>query len=106
VLCYGRRYAFVSTAEQTVSVTVTLPKDVYERVALAAADEQCQIEELLSALVAEGLDTHATVRDLLERASTHYRAHLSREGKLQQSSEEVLQELRDVREQLARELYP
>lgn len=96
----------MSTAEQTVSVTVTLPKAVYERVAQAAAHERRQVEELPSALVAEGLEAHASVRELFEHASELYRVRLAREGRLDQTPEEVLKELRDVREQIARELYP
>jgi len=46
------------------------------------------------------------VRELFERVSREYRARLAREGKLDQSPDEVLQELRDVREQIAREFYP
>jgi hypothetical protein len=96
----------MSTVEQPVPVTVMLPREVYERVARAAADEHRRIEDMAGALVAEGLTAHATVRELFERASVLYRARLEREGKLGQSSEEVLQELRDIREQIASELYP
>jgi hypothetical protein len=96
----------MSTTDETVEVTLTLPRGVYERVAHAAACERRQLEELLSTLVAEGLDAHASVRDLLEGVSAQYRARLDREGKLQQSPDEVLQELRELREQIARELYP
>ena len=96
----------MSITGQTVQVTMRLPKDIYERVTQTAAKEQRQVEDLLGALVAEGLEAHATVRDLLEHVSEHYRARLAGEGKLHQSSEDVLQELRDLREQVARELYP
>ena len=96
----------MSNTDQTVQVTLLLPKDIYERAAQAASKEQRQIADLLSALIAEGLDAHATVRELFERVSEQYRARLAQEGKLQQSSEDVLQELRTLREQIARELYP
>ena len=91
---------------QTVQVTLRLPKDMYERVAQAARMEQRQIEDLLGTLIAEGLEAHATIRELLEHVSEDYRTRLAREGKLQQSSDDVLQGLRDLREQIARELYP
>jgi hypothetical protein len=91
---------------QTVQVTLRLPKDMYERVTQAALIEQQQVEDLLRTLIAEGLEAHTTVRTLLEHVSEDYRARLAREGKLHQSSEDVLQELRDLREQIARELYP
>ena len=91
---------------QTVQVTLRLPKDMYERVAQAACMEQRQIEDLLGTLIAEGLEAHATIRELLEHVSEDYRTRLARDGKLQQSSDDVLQGLRDLREQIARELYP
>ena len=96
----------MSSIGQTVQVTLRLPKDVYERVTQAALMEQRQVEDLLSALIAEGLEAHGTIRELLEHVSADYRARLAREGKLQQSPDDVLQELRDLREQIARELYP
>ncbi|CAN5844187.1 hypothetical protein BH18ACI4_BH18ACI4_29560 [soil metagenome] len=96
----------MSATDQTVQVTVTLPKDVYQRVEQAAVYERRQLEDLLSALVAEGLDAHTTLRELFENVSAQYRARLDSEGRLDRPSNEVLQELRDLREQVARELYP
>jgi len=96
----------MSGTDQIVQVTLRLPKDLYERAAQAATEEKRQLEDLLSALVAEGLDAHTTVRELFERVSEQYRARLAREGKLNQSADDVLQELRTLREQIARELYP
>ena len=96
----------MSSAEQTVQVTLSLPKDIYERVARTAVGERRQLEDLLNALVAEGLDAHATVRELFERVSEQYSARLTGEGKLDQSADGVLQELRTLREQIVRELYP
>lgn len=96
----------MNSAEQVVQVTLTLPKEVYDRVAHIAAGEQAPLEELLRVLVAEGLDAHASVRELFENVSARYRDRLSREGKRDQSADEVLRELRAVREQVADELYP
>ena len=96
----------MSSMGQTVQVTLRLPKDTYERVAQAALMEQRQVDDLLNTLIAEGLEAHATIRELLEHVSEDYRARLAREGKLYQSSDSVLQELRDLREQIAREFYP
>ena len=96
----------MSSTDQVVEVTVRLPKDVYERAAQAATHEQRHLEDLLNTLVVEGLDAHATVRELFERVSVQYRDRLGREGKLDQSADNILQELRALREQLACELYP
>jgi len=96
----------MSTATETVQVTLTLPKDIYERAAETAQAEQLQVAELLGTLVAEGLIGRGSPREAFERASASYRARLAREGKLSQSPEEVLQDLREIREKVARELYP
>ena len=96
----------MSSMGQTVQVTLRLPKDMYERVTQAALIEQRHVEDLLRTLIAEGLEAHMTIRELLEHVSEDYRARLAREGKLEQSSDDVLQELRDLREQIARDLYP
>jgi len=96
----------MSSIGQTVQVTLRLPKEMYERVTQAALMEQRQVEDLLSTLIAEGLEAHATIRELLEHVSEDYRARLARAGKLHQSSDDVLHELRDLREQIAGELYP
>jgi len=95
----------MSSSGQTVQVTLRLPKEIYERITQAALREQRQVEDLLGSLIAEGLEACTTIRDLLEHVSEDYRARLAREGKLQQSSDDVLQDLRDLREQIARELY-
>jgi hypothetical protein len=93
----------MSTTDGTVQVTLALPEEVYARVAEAVAREKRQLTELLAMLVVEGLDAHATPREILERVSAQYRARLAAENRLNQSSEEVLQQLR---EQVAHELYP
>ena len=95
----------MSLSDQAVPVTLLLPKNLYERVARAAAHEQRRLEDLLNVLVAEGLDVHASTRELLEQVAGHYRSRLASEGRLQESSDQVLHELRDLREQIARDLY-
>lgn len=95
----------VSTG-QTIQVTLQLPTSTYERVTQAALTEQRQIGDFLNDLVAEGLETHMTVRELLEHVSEDYRNRLAREGKLDQSSDTVQQELRFLREHIAHDLYP
>ena len=62
----------MSSIGQTVQVTLRLPKDMYERVTQAALMEQRQVEDLLSTLIAEGLEAYATIRELLEHVSEDY----------------------------------
>jgi hypothetical protein len=96
----------MSTRSRNVKVTLMLPRDLYERAEQAAAGEKQQLTELLSRLVAEGLEARASARDLFEHASALNRARLAQEGKLDQSPEEILEQLRGVRDQVTRELYP
>jgi hypothetical protein len=91
---------------RTVEVTLQLPEDVYRRVAQTAEGEQRSTDDLLSALVAEGLDAHASFREIFDHLSEQYRERLRREGKLSASPEETQEELRLLREQIANELYP
>ena len=96
----------MSSTDQTVQVTLRLPKDVYDRALQAALMDQQQVEDLLIVLLVEGLETHTTIRELLGQLSADYRNRLAREGKLNQSSDDVLQELRALREQIVCERYP
>jgi hypothetical protein len=96
----------MSVRGRAVEVTLSLPSEIYERAARAATDEQRPLDELLSGLVAEGLDAHLTARERLERLSEQYRARLSHQKTLDEPPEQVVQALRDLRERLAGELYP
>jgi len=88
-----------------VQVTLLLPQKTYERVAQVALTTKKQPEDLLSSLVAEGLDAHSSISEILERISVAYRHRLAQKGKLNQSSETTIQELRNIREQIVDELY-
>src|SRR2546426_5897369 len=87
---------------QTITVTLQVPQDVYDRASQTARHEQRSLEDLLSRLLAEGLNVHGTVREVFEQVSAQYRARLLREGKLSQSADEILQELRNLREKIVR----
>jgi hypothetical protein len=96
----------MSIADRTVKVTLQLPEDVYQKVAKTAEEEHRPPEDLLSALVAEGLDSHISLREVFERLSDQYLDRLRREGQSPASPEETLEDLRSLRERIAHELYP
>ena len=89
-----------------VEVTLRLSKDSMSRYNKPRRMEHRPVEDLLDSLIVEGLDSHAGTREILEQVSLDYRARLAREGKLSQSANVVRQELSDLREQIARDLYP
>jgi gamma-glutamylcysteine synthetase len=89
---------------QSVSVTVMLPQNVYQQAKETAAHEQQHLEAFLSQLIVDGLKSH-TIGKLWETVSEQYRDRLSQAGTLAQSTDEVLQTLRNIREQVADEFY-
>ena len=91
---------------QTITVTLQVPRDVYDRASQTASRERRPLEDLLSRLLAEGLNVHGTVREVFEQVSAQYRARLRDDGKLSQSADEIMQEVQELREKIADELYP
>ncbi|MDX2213681.1 MAG: hypothetical protein SFY66_10350 [Oculatellaceae cyanobacterium bins.114] len=95
-----------SNPNQTRQVTLLISEEVYQRVAQTASHEQRGVEDVLSSLIVEGLNTHSTVRQMFEWVSKQYCDRLSQANKRNQSSSEILQDLQRLREQVAHELYP
>src|SRR5258708_36948042 len=94
------------TIEDHVSVTLRLSRPMMDSGGALAKRRNSTVETQLEQLVENGLAAELTVRERLERLSESYRARLAREGRSNQSAEEVMEELRRIREQVADELYP
>ena len=93
-------------AKATVPITLHLPRSLYERLQQTAEAQHQTPEEVLSAVLSRDLDRQAIAREALEQARKSYRERLEREGKLNQTPEEVLAELAEVRQRIANQLYP
>jgi len=89
-----------------VQLTVLVPGSVYERLEKLAANERQDIAHVAGRLLEERLDSRNTFNQRMTALSDKYRQRLAREGKLEQAPDEVLEELRVLREQIANELYP
>jgi hypothetical protein len=96
----------IMSATGTVSVTLDVPRDVYERAAQKAAREHRPLDEVLNSALGAGLVPSETPQQILERVSRSYRARLAREGKLHQTPDEIHAELAKIRQEVADELYP
>lgn len=92
--------------EERVAVTVSVPKDILDRIEELATERKTTRDREVESLLRIGLKTRSRIRESFDRLSESYRARLAREGKLNQTFEEVMEELRKVREQVANELYP
>ncbi len=91
--------------DESVEVTLKLPKEIYDRLIEFADREQQELEKIAIASIARGLETNINPREILERVSSEYRQRLERLGKLHQSSDEVLEELQQQREQIVEQIY-
>jgi hypothetical protein len=92
--------------EERVTITLSLPKPVAERVAELAKDKNVSMEGELETLVETGLRSEMTLAERFDRLSERYRARLAREGKANRTYDEMMEELARVREEIANELYP
>lgn len=86
-------------------ITITLPHAIVEQIEAMVGETGSTLESESARLIELGLRTKQDVRRQWRELSESYRARLSREGKLEQSPEDVMEELRRIREQVADELY-
>lgn len=96
----------MGTRSESVTVQIELPREEYERLEGAARAADQSVSAMARSLTLDGLMRQMTPRELLERASALYWALMAREGKTDQTPEQVLQELRELRERIANEFYP
>lgn len=84
----------------TVTTTIEIPRELMERAEHTAEREQRSLKDLLPDLIQAGLDSHEDMRVLWERVSESYQNRVG-EAELSKPSEQVLEDLRDLRERLA-----
>jgi hypothetical protein len=94
----------MNTSSSTVHITLELPKEVYDQAIQIAGERHCPVEALLADIIDEGLQAH-DAEQLWGKMAEAYRDRLSQSGKLNQSTEEVLEDLAAIREQVANEFY-
>ncbi|MGB3496290.1 MAG: hypothetical protein WBA57_26415 [Elainellaceae cyanobacterium] len=95
----------MNTSSSTVHITLELPKEICDRAMQTADDRHCPVEALLTDIIDEGLQAY-DAEQLWEKMAEAYRDRLAQSGKLNQSTEEVLEDLAVIREQVANEFHP
>ena len=88
-----------------VTIQIDLPHEEYKRVEAHARQEHLSVSQLIPGLVSSELRRREKARRLLTEASKSYRARLTKDGKLDQTPEEIFAELRLIREEVANEDY-
>ncbi len=96
----------METQIQDKPVRVLLPRETARRVEEVAEQENRSLDEQTALLLDEALDARSSPREIFQRLSSDYRSRLAREGKLDQTPDQILEELRRIREEVANELYP
>ena len=89
--------------EERVSITLSVPREVLDQVDYLAQQSKASVEKEFESLIESGLKSRLSIQESFDRLSEMYRARLAREGKLNQTSEEIMAELREIREKVANE---
>ena|SRR5437899_3020879 len=94
------------TVDERVTLTVSLPKSVADRVNDAAKLASRPVDEEIAWLIEGGLDAETDVESMLATAREAYRARYERMGKRPPTSKELQRQMERIREEVANELYP
>ena len=92
--------------DDLIAVTVKLPRSIVERVDRRVAEHHSTREHQVAKLVESGLDAEMTWQERFDRLKTMHRERMQREGKLDQTEDEIWEELQRIRDQVANEYYP
>jgi hypothetical protein len=96
----------MQTREDTVEVKFTLPRALVEKVSTMADRYQQSIDEQVRALLERSLLHEPTALEMLQQAREEYAAELARAGKPRPTTEELWEQMRRIREEVANERYP
>ena len=91
---------------ETESLTLQLPFDVVERIRESANESHRPVEREAQALLERGLSARERLRQSADRAYREYQEHLKRAGEAEPTAEELMDQMRRIREEVANELYP
>lgn len=92
--------------EDKVSITLDLPKSVVDGVRRYADRARHSVEAEAEQMLRHAITVRDELPDLMEQAQREYDEYRSRTGKSRPTGDELIEQLRRVREQVADELYP
>ena len=87
-------------------LTLQVPASVIDQVRESATQSNRTLEEEAEALLEQAIRRRADARESLKRAQIEYEAYLARTGQRRPTTEEIWEQLRRVREEVADELDP
>jgi hypothetical protein len=90
----------------TVEVKLQIPQPLYQVLVETAEAEHQPLESIANQVLQAGLKTRHSWQQLCQALTLRHQERLQQEGKLNQSTAKVFQELQAVRDAIADELYP
>lgn len=92
--------------EEQVAVTVRFPRSVVEQIGASAGRDNHTIEDEIRSLIGLALAIGGEPEELAAKAERDYAAHLAATGQQRPTTDELWEQMRRVREEVADELYP
>ena len=92
--------------EDRVFLTVSVPKSIVDRINQAAEHSSRTVDDEVAWLVESGLESEMTWEEQLEKVRNAYRERYESTGRPVPTTEELWEQMRRIREEVANELYP
>jgi hypothetical protein len=92
--------------EEKVDITLSLPRSLVCQIQESADDAHRSLEAQARLMLEIQLRRRANLEKLIEAAQREYEEELARTGRPRPTSEQILEQLRRSREEIANELYP
>jgi hypothetical protein len=92
--------------EEQITITMSFPKSILEQIGASADRDNHTVEDEIRSLVGLALAIDGDVEELAEQAEHDYAAHLAATGRTRPTTDEMWEQMRRVREEVADELYP
>ena len=91
---------------ETEALTLTLPREVVSRIRKSARRSQRPVEREAQELLEHGLTAQERLMDSMDRARREYKEYLVRTGQSEPTADQLMEQMRRIREEVANELYP
>src|SRR5437899_2444000 len=92
--------------DDRATITVSLPRSMMDELNERASSGRRSLEAEVTHIIERYLRRRQEVQEALERARTAYEAELARTGQRRPTSDELWEQMRRIREEVANELYP
>ena len=90
--------------DEYVSVTIPLPRRIFDKVSNSASVAHRTLEEHLARLVENGMASEMSVEEALDEAHQAYLRHMNLEGREPHTTDELWEQMRRIRKEVSNDL--